>query len=62
MSRAPIISGIRKLPKEPSRIGIATKKTMIVPWLVTRTLKVSGPTKPNPGTSVSGHASCQRIA
>jgi len=30
-----IISGIRKLPKAPARIGMITKKTMIVPCIVT---------------------------
>ncbi len=29
MSRAPIMSGIRKLPKEPVRSGMITKKIMI---------------------------------
>src|ERR1700730_8236583 len=30
MSLAPIMSGIRKLPKDPARIGMMTKKIMIV--------------------------------
>src|SRR5262245_33496492 len=30
MSRAPIMSGIRKLPKHPTRIGITAKKIMMV--------------------------------
>ena len=34
MSRAPIISGIRKLPKQPTRIGITTKKIMMVACMV----------------------------
>ena len=34
MSRAPIISGIRKLPKAPVRSGMITKKIMIVPCIV----------------------------
>ena len=34
MSRAPIISGIRKLPKQPTRIGMTTKKIMIVACMV----------------------------
>ena len=38
MSRAPIISGIRKLPKPPVRIGMITKKIMIVPCIVTSLL------------------------
>ena len=33
MSRAPIISGTRKLPK-PARIGTTTRKTIVVPWIV----------------------------
>ena len=32
-SRAPIISGTRKLPK-PARIGTTTRKTIVVPWIV----------------------------
>ena len=34
MSRAPIISGMRKLPKQPTRIGMTTKKIMIVACMV----------------------------
>ncbi len=34
MSRAPIISGTRKLPK-PARIGTTTRKIIVVPWIVT---------------------------
>ena len=34
MSRAPIMSGIRKLPKAPTRIGMTTKKIMIVACMV----------------------------
>ncbi len=34
MSRAPIISGMRKLPKHPTRIGITTKKIMMVACIV----------------------------
>ena len=37
MSRAPIISGTRKLPS-PARIGTTTAKTMIVPCIVTAAL------------------------
>ena len=33
MSRAPIISGTRKLAK-PARIGTTTRKTIVVPWNV----------------------------
>ena len=35
MSRAPTISGIRKLPNAPSSTGIATKNTIVVPCIVT---------------------------
>jgi hypothetical protein len=38
MSLAPIISGIRKLPSTESKSGMATKKTMIVPCMVTSAL------------------------
>ena len=38
MSRAPIISGMTKFPNAPSKIGMATKNTMIVPCMVTRAL------------------------
>ena len=34
MSRAPIISGIRKLPKAPVSSGMITKKIMIVACIV----------------------------
>ena len=61
MSRAPIISGIRKLPKAPRRIGMATKKTMMVPCMVTIMLNTSGPISPTSGTFVSGQASCHRM-
>ena len=33
MSRAPIISGTRKLPR-PARIGTTTRNTIVVPWTV----------------------------
>ncbi len=38
MSRAPIISGIRKFPKQPTRIGITAKKIMIVACIVKKAL------------------------
>ena len=34
ISRVPIISGIRKLPKVPTMIGMTTKKIMIVACIV----------------------------
>src|SRR2546422_8868882 len=34
MSRAPIMSGMQKFPKEPARIGMITKKIMIVACIV----------------------------
>ena len=34
MSRAPTISGIRKLPKHPTMIGMTTKKIMRVACIV----------------------------
>src|SRR6266850_1388754 len=34
MSRAPIISGMQKFPKDPARIGMITKKIMIVACMV----------------------------
>ena len=34
MSRAPICSGMQKLPKAPIRIGVTAKKIMIVPCMV----------------------------
>ena len=37
MSRAPIISGTRKLPK-PARIGTTTRKTIVVPCIVMTSL------------------------
>ena len=38
MSRAPIIRGMRKFPKHPTRIGITTRNTMIVACMVTAML------------------------
>jgi len=35
MSGAPTISGTRTFPSPPSSIGMATKKIMIVPCMVT---------------------------
>src|SRR5207247_1050838 len=40
MSRAPIISGMQKFPKAPARIGMITKKIMIVAGVVD--VRVSG--------------------
>ena len=34
ISRVPIINGIKKLPKQPTMIGITTKKIMIVACMV----------------------------
>src|SRR5215510_12018022 len=34
MSRAPIMSGMQKLPKAPARIGMITKKIMMVACMV----------------------------
>ena len=34
MSRAPIMSGIRKFPKHPTMIGMTTKKIMMVACIV----------------------------
>ena len=34
MSRAPIMSGIKKLPNEPVKSGMTTKKIMIVACMV----------------------------
>jgi hypothetical protein len=33
MSRAPIISGTRKLPS-PAKTGTTTRKIIVVPWIV----------------------------
>ncbi len=38
MSPAPIMSGMRKLPKQPTRIGMTTKKIMIVACMVNAAL------------------------
>src|SRR5690349_18249389 len=38
MSRAPIMSGIRKLPKQPTRIGMIAKKIMMVACMVKNAL------------------------
>src|ERR1035437_7248469 len=47
ISRAPIISGMRKLPKHPTRIGITTKKIMIVACIVNFALEVLGGIAPS---------------
>ena len=36
MSRAPICSGMRKLPNPPVRAVVSTKKIMMVPCMVSR--------------------------
>ena len=38
MSSQPIISGIRMFPNAAIKIGMATQKIIMVPWLVTRAL------------------------
>ena len=38
MSRAPIMSGIRKFPKQPTRIGMTAKKIMMVACMVKKPL------------------------
>ncbi len=38
MSRVPIISGMRKFPKHPTRMGITTKKIMMVACMVNSAL------------------------
>ncbi len=68
MSRAPIISGMQKFPNAPARIGMITKKIMIVACMVNAMLYCDGSRippvsvriTPSPGTAVSGQASCQR--
>ena len=54
MSRAPIISGTRKLPK-PARIGTMTRKIIDVPWIVSTSLYSPSVRKPSFGV-----ASCVR--
>ena len=44
MSRVPIIKGIKYVPK-PNRIGMTTKKIIVVPCIVNMRLKTSGETK-----------------
>src|SRR5206468_1767320 len=50
MSRAPIMSGIRKLPKHPTRIGMTAKKIMMVACMVKKALSPAGVMLP-PGRS-----------
>jgi hypothetical protein len=38
MSRAPIMSGMRKFPKQPTRIGMTAKKIMMVACMVKNAL------------------------
>ncbi len=56
MSRAPIMSGTRKLPK-PARIGTTTRKTIAVPCTVKSSLYLSPVMK-----SWSGLASWSRMS
>ena len=42
MSSAPIISGIRKLPNAPARIGMITRKIITVACIVNSIVYVSG--------------------
>src|SRR5262245_65829591 len=42
MSRAPIISGMQKLPKAPARIGMTTKKSMNVACLGKASVELIG--------------------
>ena len=74
MSRAPIMSGMRKLPKAPDSIGMMKKKIMIVPCMVTRPMYCSGSAScmksgewpyssaPKIGISCHGQASCVRMS
>ena len=71
MSRAPIMSGMRKLPNAPESIGMMKKKIMIVPCMVTRPMYCSGSntlppgpysSAPKIGISCHGQASCVRMS
>ena len=70
MSRAPIMSGMRKFPKHPTMTGMTTKKIMRVACIVNSMLYTSGGMTPSvsrksqwsPGTGDSGHPSSQRIS
>src|SRR4051812_33411479 len=42
MSRAPISSGMQKLPNAPMRIGVIAKKIMIVPCIVKSAVYAAG--------------------
>ena len=42
MSRAPIISGMQKLPNAPMRIGVIAKKIMMRPCIVKMLVYVGG--------------------
>src|SRR5919108_6136671 len=52
MSRAPIMSGMQKLPKAPARIGMITKKIMIVACMVNAMLYWGGWMMPGGDVSV----------
>jgi len=49
MSRAPMSSGIQKLPKPPIRIGVMAKKIMIVPCMVNSAVYAAGEITPPDG-------------
>ncbi len=47
ISRAPICNGISKLEKVPLRPAVNTKKTMMVPWMVTKARYMLGSITPS---------------
>ena len=70
MSRAPICNGMSKLEKVPLRPAVKTKKTMMVPWMVTKARYMLGSITPSGAhlpkkyskmaNFFSGHANCKR--
>jgi hypothetical protein len=71
MSRAPIMSGMQKLPNAPMRIGVMAKKIMMRPCVVNIPPYVAGVMAPpvsgksawpSTGTGWPGNAHCQRMS
>src|SRR5438046_2743173 len=53
MSRAPMPSGMQKLPNPPIMIGVMAKKIMMVPCMVNNEVYAAGDTTPSELTKIS---------
>lgn len=71
MSRAPIIRGMQRLPKQPIKIGVMAKKIITSPCVVKIPVYCAGPMAPpfrlkrswpKTGTGWPGKAHCHRMS